>query len=65
MIDYKTGMEVLKHLVDESKININQDIYRNYLAFAMKGDRLDYQMLLESIKHRSSAIADFPKRQVF
>ena len=46
MIDYKVGVEVLKNLVDESKLNLNEDIYRNYLGFAMKGDRLDYQMLL-------------------
>lgn len=65
MINYKTGMEILKGLVSESKLNLTEEIYRNYLAFAMKGDRLDYQMLLESIKHRAEAIVDFPKKQVF
>ena len=64
MVDYKVGVDILKELVS-TKLSLGEEIYRNYLAFAMKGDRLDYGMLLESIKKRAEAIVDFPKKQVF
>lgn len=38
---------------------------RNLIAFAMTGERVDYQLLVSKFKDLSLEISEFPKRNVF
>jgi hypothetical protein len=41
------------------------EVYRNFIAFAMTGERVDYRLLLEAFKQRAETIHEFPKHKVF
>lgn len=38
---------------------------RNLIAFAMTGEKVDYQLLVAKFKDMSVEISEFPKQKVF
>lgn len=53
MIKFDEAIKILKGLVSENGMKLQDEIYRNFLSFAMKGESVDYNLLLNSLKFRS------------
>ncbi len=65
LIEYSAVEKVLKEVAEQHHMNYESAIYRNFVAFAMTGERVDYKLLLDAFKQRSETIQDFPKQKVF
>lgn len=65
LLEFSTVEKILREVASQHKLNFASDVYRNFLAFAMTGERVDYRLLLDAFKQRSEIIQEFPKHKVF
>lgn len=65
LIDYSDVEKILKDTASQHKMDYAPEVYRNFIAFAMTGEKVDYRLLLEAFKQRAETIHEFPKHKVF
>lgn len=56
---------VLREFAGRHGVVVDEGMVRNLIAFAMTGERVDYQLLVAKFKDLSLEISEFPKRNVF
>ena len=65
MLPFSTVQPILLEFVKDNKFKIDKEMIRNFVAFSMTGDNVDYRMLLDNFKERNERIVEFPKRNFF
>lgn len=65
LVEYGAVERILRETAEEQHKKYGGEVFRNFLAFAMTGEKVDYRLLLEAFKQRSEIIQDFPKTKVF
>lgn len=56
---------VIREFAAKHKINVDSGMVRNLIAFAMTGEKVDYNLLVNRFKDLNVEIAEFPKTKVY
>lgn len=56
---------VILGVTSKQKMAVDSSMIRNLIAFAMTGEKVDYQLLVSKFKDLSVEISEFPKMKVF
>jgi predicted SpoU family rRNA methylase len=57
--------KVIREFAGKHGMQVEEGMVRNLIAFAMTGEKVDYQLLVSKFKDLSVEISEFPKRKVF
>jgi hypothetical protein len=57
--------KVIRDFTAKHSVSVDSSMVRNLIAFAMTGERVDYQLLMTKFKDMSVQISEFPKIKVF
>ena len=57
--------QVLRDFAAKQNVTVDSAMIRNLIAFAMTGEKVDYQLLTSKFKDLSVEISEFPKINVF
>ena len=64
-IPFSNVEEVIREFAGKHKINVDSGMVRNLIAFAMTGEKVDYNLLVNRFKDLNVEIAEFPKAKVY
>lgn len=56
---------VIREFAEKHKVRVDSGMIRNLIAFAMTGEKVDYNLLVSRFKDLSVEIAEFPKTKVY
>ena len=50
MIEYATIENLLREVAKQYNLNFNSEVYKNFVAFALTEEKVDYKLLLHAFK---------------